>query len=66
MRFLSLILLLFLSLQGCFKEEEMIPPHEQGDLEEGQAALGPSMRVRYTLTFLTTRWSPAFPSMTGT
>lgn len=41
MRFLSLILLLFLSLQACFKEEEMIPPHEQGDLEEGQAALGP-------------------------
>ncbi len=40
MRFLSLILLSLLSLQSCFKEEEMIPPHEQGDLEEGQAALG--------------------------
>jgi len=40
MRYLSLILALFLSLQSCFKEEEMIPPHEQGDLEEGQAGLG--------------------------
>jgi hypothetical protein len=40
MRNLSLILALVLSLQSCFKEEEMIPPHEQGDLEEGQAALG--------------------------
>ena len=40
MRSLALIFLLLLSLQACFKEEEMIPPHEQGDLEEGQAALG--------------------------
>jgi hypothetical protein len=40
MRCLSLILLLLLSLQSCFKEEEMIPPHELGDLKEGQAALG--------------------------
>lgn len=41
MRFLSFILLFSLFLQSCFKEEEKIPPHEQGDLEEGQAALGP-------------------------
>jgi len=40
MRCLSIILLLLLSLQSCFKEEALIPPHEQGDLEEGQAALG--------------------------
>ncbi len=40
MRYLSIILLLLFSLQSCFEEEEMIPPHEQGDLEEGQAALG--------------------------
>jgi hypothetical protein len=40
MRCLSIILLLLFSLQSCFKEEEMVPPHEQGDLEEGQAALG--------------------------
>ena len=41
MRYISIILLFMLSLQSCFEEEEMIPPHEQGDLEEGQAALGP-------------------------
>ena len=41
MRYLSIILLLLFSLQSCFKEEEMITPHEQGDLEEGQAVLGP-------------------------
>ena len=40
MRILSFIFLLGLLLQSCFKEEEMIPPHEQGDLEEGQVALG--------------------------
>ncbi len=40
MRYLSLIFLLLLSLQSCFKEEDMIPPHDLGDLEEGQAALG--------------------------
>jgi hypothetical protein len=40
MRYLSIILLLLFSLQSCFKEEEMITPHEQGDLEEGQAPLG--------------------------
>ena len=40
MRILSFILLLALLLQSCFKEEEKIPPHEQGDLEEGQVALG--------------------------
>ena len=40
MRYTSFILLLFFILQSCFKEEEKIPPHEQGDLEEGQAALG--------------------------
>jgi len=40
MRYLSIILLLLFSLQSCFKEEVMITPHEQGDLEEGQAPLG--------------------------
>lgn len=40
MRNLSIIVLLLLSLQSCFKEEALITPHEQGDLEEGQAALG--------------------------
>ena len=41
MRYLSFILLFILTLQSCFEEEAMVPPHEQGDLEEGQAALGP-------------------------
>ncbi len=40
MRYLSIILFLLFSLQSCLKEEEMITPHEQGDLEEGQAPLG--------------------------
>lgn len=40
MRYFSLIFLFILLLQSCFQEEEMIPPHEQGDLQEGQAALG--------------------------
>ena len=41
MRYLSFILFFILTLQSCFEEEEMVPPHEQGDLLEGQAALGP-------------------------
>jgi hypothetical protein len=40
MRYLSFIFFLFILLQSCFQEEEAIPPHEQGDLEEGRAALG--------------------------
>jgi hypothetical protein len=27
-------------LPSCFQEEDMVPPHEQGDLEVGQVALG--------------------------
>lgn len=42
MRYLSFIFLLSILLQSCFKEEALIPPHEQGDLEEGQALLGPA------------------------
>ena len=33
-------LIIMLSMTSCFQEEEMIPPHEQGDLEEGVAAMG--------------------------
>ena len=40
MRILSFIFLLTLLLHSCFKEEDKIPPHEQGNLEEGQVALG--------------------------
>jgi len=51
MRYLSFILLLILTLQSCFEEEEMVPPHEQGDLLEGQAAMGPyyENQVHYDL-----------------
>lgn len=37
---LFLIGFLVLLLPSCFQEEEMVLPHEQGDLEEGQVALG--------------------------
>jgi hypothetical protein len=40
MRYLFIILLFILSLPSCFKEEEMVPPHEQGDLQEGVAPMG--------------------------
>ena len=40
MRTLPIILIFALSLSSCFEEDEMVLPHEQGDLEEGQAALG--------------------------
>lgn len=40
MRSLSYILLFFTILQSCFQEEALIPPHEPGEMEEGQAALG--------------------------
>jgi hypothetical protein len=40
MRILPIILIFTLSLTSCFKEDEMVPAHEQGDMEEGQATLG--------------------------
>ena len=40
LRHFSFILSLFFLLQSCFQEEEPVPPHEQGDMEEGRAALG--------------------------
>lgn len=51
MHYPGLLFLLLLALTSCFKEEEMIPPHEQGDLVEGQAALGPlyTYQVYYDL-----------------
>jgi hypothetical protein len=42
MRYLFITLFILLSLPSCFKEEEMVPPHEQGDLTEGAAAIGSS------------------------
>ncbi len=40
MKILPIIILLSLALTSCFEEEAMVPPHEQGNLEEGQAGLG--------------------------
>jgi hypothetical protein len=74
MRYLSFIVLLFVLLQSCFKEEELIPPHEQGDLEEGQAALGSlyENQVYFDLnnneevsSSSTVDWDLSFESSTG-
>jgi hypothetical protein len=40
MRNLFILLILIMTAHSCFKEEEMVPPHEQGDLTEGQVAMG--------------------------
>lgn len=40
MRNLPVFIVAVLCLSSCFKEEEMVPPHEQGDLETGQAPMG--------------------------
>ena len=40
MRNLLILLLLILTVHSCFKEEEKVLPHEQGDLTEGQVAMG--------------------------
>jgi hypothetical protein len=42
MRYLIIIFLFIMTLHSCFEDEEMVPPHEQGDLAEGQAAMGPN------------------------
>ena len=74
MRCFSIILLLLVSLQSCFKEEEMIPAHEQGDLAEGQAALGSYYedQVYFDLSnnqeassSSTLEWDLSFESSTG-
>ena len=40
MRLTSIILVMALLLSACFEEDQMVPPHEQGDLTEGLASLG--------------------------
>jgi len=42
MRTFAFLFLMMFLLHSCFEEESPVPPHEQGDLEEGQAALGPT------------------------
>jgi hypothetical protein len=41
-RTLACLLMMMFLLHSCFEEESPVPPHEQGNLEEGQAALGPA------------------------
>jgi len=40
MRYLFIIFGITLFLTSCFKEEEIVPPHEQGGLELGEAPIG--------------------------
>lgn len=74
MRYLTHILLLALLLPSCFKEEDMVPPHEQGDVEIGQVALGTSYerQVYYDLfsidemtSNLISAWDLSFESASG-
>jgi hypothetical protein len=75
MRRLPLIILTFaLALTSCFKEDELVPAHEQGELEVGTAALGPNYtsQVYYSLannteiaSNLFTDWDLAFESSGG-
>lgn len=74
MRIVPLILILALSLTSCFEEDEMVPPHEQGDLKVGQAALGSvyERQVYFDLnrnvevaSNLISDWDLSFESSTG-
>ena len=74
MRHLISILLLALLLPSCFEEEEMVPPHEQGDMEEGQVALGSSYENQVYYDFysndgirsnLISEWDLSFESFSG-
>ena len=74
MRFLFHIFLLALLLPSCFQEEEIVPPHEQGDLEEGQVGLGTTYerQVYYDLlanieeeSHLISAYDLSFESSTG-
>ena len=74
MRYLTFILIGALFLHSCFEEEEMVAPHEQGDLEEGQAAIGADYgnQVYYDLyenaevsSNLISKWDLSFESSTG-
>ena len=46
MRYLTIICVCLLSLHSCFEEEQMVAPHEQGDMENGQAAMGVDYRYQ--------------------
>jgi len=74
MRHFFHILILALMLPSCFQEEEMVPPHEQGDLEVGQVALGTTYarQVYYDLlrndeaaSNIISDWDLSFESASG-
>ena len=76
MRFLPVILILALTLTSCFEEDEMVSPHEQGNLNVGQAAVGPPPTYENQVYFdlhrnmvassvLIYEWDLSFESSTG-
>jgi hypothetical protein len=74
MRKILLIGLAGLFCQACFQEDERVPPHQQGDLEEGVAPMGPlyGSQVYYDLgsngeaaSIPVTAWDLAFEGSTG-
>ena len=74
MRTLSIIVLLVTTLTSCFEEDEIVAPHEQGNVEEGQAALGPGYehqvffdlyRNMEATSNLVSDWDLSFESSSG-
>lgn len=74
MRRILLIGLVGLFCHACFQEEERVAPHQQGDLEEGVAPMGPlyGTQVYYDLgsngevaSIPVTAWDLAFEGSTG-
>jgi hypothetical protein len=74
MRYLFITLIIMLPLTSCFQEEEMIPPHEQGDLEEGIASIGSLYENQVFFDLFENRevssnnlsdWDLSFESLTG-
>jgi len=74
MRNLIFISMLAVTLSSCFEEDTMVPPHQQGEMEEGQAALGAdySRQIFYDLnrnmevtSNVISEWDLCFESSTG-
>jgi hypothetical protein len=74
MRKTIVIFLLAVLITACFEEDQMVSPHEQGDLTEGMAALGSNyeMQVYYDLSSnqevasnTVSVWDLSFESATG-
>ncbi|MCK5136017.1 MAG: HmuY family protein [Bacteroidales bacterium] len=74
MRNLIFISMLAVTLTSCFEEDTMVAPHQQGDLEVGEAALGPNYarQIFYDLnrnmevtSNVLSNWDLSFESSTG-